>query len=1336
MTLRFPLLLLLPVLPCHAAEPAEIRPLLEKYCITCHSTEKHKGDLDLERFATFADIKREPEVWQKALEQMADGEMPPKEKPQPTADEKQRLTAWINATLGEIGRENAGDPGPVALRRLSNVEYTWTLRDLTGVPSLDPLREFPADGAAGEGFTNAAAALVMSPALLSKYLDAAKDAASHAVLLPDGIAWSEHTTPRDWTEEKLTAIRALYAQHSDSGGAQAVNLQGIQFDTNAGGRLPVEKYLAASIAVREGRDVATVAAELKLNAKYLATLCAALTDERPSLLLDMLRAQWKTADAPALAAFVSQWQRALWRFTTIGHIGKRDGPKSWQVPVTPLAARQEIRLKIPVSPDGKDLTLYLSTSDAGDGAEHDAAQWENARLVAPGRADLPLRDVRGAVAALTAHREKVFASAAKCLAAAAEVQGEVDVALLAPRFAVEPAVLSAWLSCLGIGGAVRIESHLKQRAEKAESYDFIKGWTGADALSVLANSSDQQVRIPGNMKPHSVAVHPSPKLRVVCGWQSPVAGALRISGTVQHAHPECGNGVTWLLELRRGGTRQRLAAGIAHGGNPVPAGSVENVAVQPGDFISMIIGPRDGNHSCDLTAVDLDIAAGDQHWNLARDVSPNILAGNPHGPWHFYSEPDNSAGSEPVIPAGSLLAKWRDAALSEKLRLGQEVQTLLQNAAAGLPADAPDTALYRQLASLSGPLVRSGSIPPAAATGTHGLDPALFTGANLTVRAPSVMEVKLPADLAAGCEFVTTATLADAEGTVQMQVLTTRPAEQKLAAGAARETGGKSTWSDGERPLNFDAPILVADGSAARRRLEAALDDFRSLFPVALCYPKIVPVDEVVTLTLFFREDEQLRRLMLDEAQAAGLDRLWAGLQCVSQEPLKLVDAFDQLWQFATQDADPSAFEPLREPIKQRAAEFRKSLTAAEPKHLQAVLDFAPRAWRRPATEQEQSDLRALYEKLRREELPHDAAIRLLLARVLVAPAFLYRGESAAPGASAQPVNDHELAVRLSYFLWSSAPDDELRALAAANRLHAPDVLKAQARRMMQDGKIRRLAEEFGCQWLHVRDVATLDEKSERHFPTFAAMRGAMQEEGARFFTDLLQRDASVLSLLDADHTFVNGALAQHYGLAAQGDDWQRVDGLRAQGRGGVLAFAATLAKQSGASRTSPILRGNWVCEVLLGDRLPRPPKGVPVLPEEPPAGLTERQLIEKHSSDAACARCHMRIDPFGFALEGFDAIGRRRDADTRTQLATGEAMHGLDGLRTYLLTQRRDDFVKQFSRKLLGFALGRSVMLSDQPLLDEINAGLAAGGFRVSRAVEIIVLSRQFREVRGREPQ
>jgi hypothetical protein len=359
---------------------------------------------------------------------------------------------------------------------------------------------------------------------------------------------------------------------------------------------------------------------------------------------------------------------------------------------------------------------------------------------------------------------------------------------------------------------------------------------------------------------------------------------------------------------------------------------------------------------------------------------------------------------------------------------------------------------------------------------------------------------------------------------------------------------------------------------------------------------------------------------------------------------------------------------------------------------------------------------------------------------VFVAPAFLYRSEQAPAGTAPASVTGPELATRLSYFLWSSLPDAELRGLADSAELLKPEVLRQQTRRLLTDSRIRRMAIEFGCQWLHVRDFDQLDEKSEQHYPEFRELRADMYEETIRFFEDLFRNDRSVLSLLDADYAFVNGKLAAFYELeGAQGDAWQKLEGVQAKSRGGILTMASTLARQSGASRTSPILRGNWVSEFLLGDKLPRPPKGVPVLPEETPADLTERQLIEAHSSDPACAKCHQKIDPFGFALEQFDTIGRRRsrdvhghEIDVATVLPDGTAIQGVEGLRSYLLTTRQDDFLHTFCKRLLGYALGRSVQLSDEPLISEMMQALRQQNFRIGAAIEAIVLSPQFLMVRG----
>lgn len=1349
-----------------ASYKAEITPLLKRYCHECHSGERTEADVDLATFATFEDVRKHPKVWQKVNEMLGSGQMPPKGARQPGEPERTRLKQWVHGYLKFEAQARAGDPGRVVLRRLSNAEYTYTLRDLTGIAALDPAREFPIDGAAGEGFTNTGNALVMSPALITKYLDAAKEVADHAVLLPDGIRFSPSTTRSDWTNEALARIRDFYQEFVDQAGGDKVNLQGIVFETNTGGRLPLEKYLAATLvergALQSGaKTIAAVAREHQLNAKYLGTLWSALTDQSPSLLLDRIRARWrdsKPEHVPALVAQIAAWQKALWKFSMVGQIGKIGGPKSWLEPVSPLVAQQDLRFKLPAAGDNPTVSLFLVTGDAADGHEHDVVIWQKPRLVAPGRPDILLRDLRQISQELIQRRERVFASASRYLDAAATAAASperIDVAQLATQHAVDPGSLRAWLDYLGIGtsGPIKIEGYFTKQL-KNSTYDFIRGWGSDETPLVLANSSDQHVRVPGNMKPHGVAVHPSPTLRAVVGWRSPVTAAVTIEAVIKHAHPECGNGVTWSLELRRGATRRRLATGTAQGAAEAKAVVSEALPIQAGDLVSLLIGPRDGNHSCDLTAVDLKVTtagSGKQTWNLADDVSSDVQAANPHADrlgndavWHFYTEPDQGAGEfGPVIPPGSLVAKWLASAdPAEKQALAAAVQQLLT---AGPPEarENPDAILYRQLASLGGPLfkavpVNRDAAPPSETQPREnwGLDPGLFgkdpRGASidadsLAVAAPAVLEVRLPADLVAGRELVATGVLASAssaEGSAQLQVV--------------------ANPSEALKDLQPGIPILASAGSAAHQRVEKAFAEFRDLFPAALCYTKIVPVDEVITLTLFYREDQHLVRLMLSAEQEARLNRYWEELRFVSQDALTLVDAFVQLLEYASQDADPKVFEPMRKPINDRAAAFRKLLVDTEPVHLAAVIEFAARAYRRPLTGAENRELRNLYAQLRSEEIPHAEAIRLTLARILVAPAFLYHIESPAPGTAQTPVSDWELASRLSYFLWSAPPDGELKQLAAAGRLHETDVLVGQMRRMLRSSATRRLAIEFGCQWLHIHEFAHLDEKSERHFPTFLALRESMYEESVRFLTDLFQNDGSVLAILNADHTFLNEDLARHYGIPdVSGPGWRRVDGVKRWGRGGILGLATTLATQSGASRTSPILRGNWVSEVLLGERLPRPPKDVPRLPEDEAAteGLTVRQLVEKHSSDPRCAVCHKRIDAFGFSLEGYDAIGRRRERDladrpieTHAKTQDGSEFDGLDGLRNHLLTVRREAFVRQFCRKLLGYALGREIQLSDESLLLEMDRNLKETDYKLTAALETIVKSRQFREIRGRE--
>jgi hypothetical protein len=1339
---------------------SEVQPLLKKYCYECHSGDTLEAEIDLAVFADLTAIRKQTKVWQRIDEMLTSSQMPPPESKQPSDNERTALKTWVQRYLRLEAAARAGDPGPVVLRRLSNAEYTYTLRDLTGVAELDPAREFPVDSASGEGFTNVGNSLVMSPALLTKYFDAAKEVASHAVLLPDGIRFSPHSTRRDWTNESLARIRAFYGRYAGDGGGAAANLQGVQFSTNAGGRLPIERYLLATIEEREALSAGTksidaVASARGLSPKYLGSVWAMLQSRDQPLVFAALREKWKAAtpaDLPQLIELITAWQNALFKFNAVGQIGLHPEIKAWQVPVSPLVARQDFRLKLPEDASG-EVVLTLAADDAGDGTEGDVVLWERPRLAAPGRPDLLLKDVGWVAAELASQRNRHFAQAAACLAAAAEAgqaTEKVEIAVLAKKHGVDVDSLSAWFDYLGLGTdePAATGALMTDKLERAESYDFIQGWVGKDALSVIANSSDRHVRVPGNMLPHSVAVHPAPTLSVAVGWRSPVGARVSIEGTLQHAHPECGNGVAWELELRRGKVRQRLGGGQSQGATVLALGPWKDVTVRPGDVVALVVSPKDNNHSCDLTSVDLTLSDGSEKWNLWKDVSPHILAGNPHTDsrgrkdvWHFFAEPAGG-GEGHVIPTGSVLAKWQAAGdEAEKSRLAQEVEQVLTAEPSTLAKESADAALVRQLRSLAGPFVAAvlkSTLPQnkeasSPAESKWGLPPSAFGNgpdgvavdpASVWLPTPQNVSIRLPADLVAGWEFVVSGTLhpaAGKEGSVRLA----------LQAGAGA-------------PLPAGAPLVALEASAARKRIEASLAAFRNLFPPTLCYTQIVPVDEVVTLLLYYREDDYLRRLMLTDEQAAELDRMWDEHFYIAQEPLEMVTAFTQLYQFATQDRSDllPAFEPLREPVKARAEAFQMRLVENEPRQLAAVVDFAARAYRRPLLTEEAAKLHALYGRLRSEELSHEESLRLVLARILIAPAFLYHLETPGPGAIAGPVSDYELASRLSYFLWSSGPDEQLLALAAAGQLQNPEVLAAQARRMLQDPKVRRLATEFGAHWLHVHDFDQHNEKSERHFPTFAALRGAMYEETLLVLTDLFQQNRSLLGLVDGDATFLNAQLAEHYRIPnVEGPDWRRVEGVRKYGRGSILSMAATLSKQSGASRTSPILRGTWLSEVMLGEKLPKPPKDVPPLAETVTEGLTERQMTQMHSSAPACAKCHVRVDPFGFALESFDAIGRLRteDAaglpiDTKTTLFDGTEVDGLADLKEYLGTKRRDAFVRQFTKKLLGYSLGRAVILSDEPLLAEIRNRLADQNYEVGAAIDTIVGSPQFRQIRGRD--
>ena len=431
--------------------------------------------------------------------------------------------------------------------------------------------------------------------------------------------------------------------------------------------------------------------------------------------------------------------------------------------------------------------------------------------------------------------------------------------------------------------------------------------------------------------------------------------------------------------------------------------------------------------------------------------------------------------------------------------------------------------------------------------------------------------------------------------------------------------------------------------------------------------------------------------------------------------------------------------------MNSRIRALEKAQRAAEPLQLNALVAFAARAYRRPLSTAEKDDLLAFYGTLRKQPLSHEDAIRDCVVSVLMAPAFSYRfdlpkKDGSHLAARAQPLGDYELASRLSYFLWSSMPDQELLAHAASGDLHRPEVLVAQTRRMLQDSKVRGLATEFAGNWLDIRRFEEHNAVDRERFPAFTnELREAMFEEPVHFFVDLVQRNGSVLDFVYGEHTFVNPILAKHYGIplpAGSRGEWVRIDDAKKYQRGGLLPMAAFLTKNAPGLRTSPVKRGHWFVTKLLGERIPAPPPNVPVLPtdETKLGNLTLRQTLARHREDKSCASCHNKIDSFGLVFEGFGPVGEVRTTDLAGRPAEISAVFpdgsegtGLPGLQAYLRTKVEHEFLDNLSRKLMVYALGRSLLASDELVIAAVRQKLSAGGYRFDNIVTEIVTSQQF---------
>jgi hypothetical protein len=432
---------------------------------------------------------------------------------------------------------------------------------------------------------------------------------------------------------------------------------------------------------------------------------------------------------------------------------------------------------------------------------------------------------------------------------------------------------------------------------------------------------------------------------------------------------------------------------------------------------------------------------------------------------------------------------------------------------------------------------------------------------------------------------------------------------------------------------------------------------------------------------------------------------------------------------------------PTREPVQKQLILSAADIPPADPlarqrDHAYEVLRaFADQAYRRPVRHEELLRLLHFVEASQQQGEGYEQGLRTAMRAILVSPHFLFRVESG----GGTRLNDFELATRLSYFLWSSMPDEELFQAAARKTLRRPGGLSGQVRRMLRDPRSRALAENFAGQWLQTRGLKDIAPDPEV-FPDFdEPLRAAMLAETELFFDAVVREDRSILDFLDADFTFVNERLARHYGIAGvHGNEPVRVS-LAGTGRAGVLTQGSVLAVTSNPTRTSPVKRGKWMLENILGTAPPPPPPGAGDLREDtqPLRPTSLRQRLEKHRADARCASCHQHMDPLGFGLENFDAIGAWRDRDGEAGIDASGTLPGGQSFRSpaelrALLKSRPDAFARCLAEKLLTYALGRGIEPQDRRLVDAVVRRAARKDYRFSALVLAIVHSEPFQSYRN----
>lgn len=437
-------------------------------------------------------------------------------------------------------------------------------------------------------------------------------------------------------------------------------------------------------------------------------------------------------------------------------------------------------------------------------------------------------------------------------------------------------------------------------------------------------------------------------------------------------------------------------------------------------------------------------------------------------------------------------------------------------------------------------------------------------------------------------------------------------------------------------------------------------------------------------------------------------------------------------------------------PTKVQERLFGKAPDSGTDEHVAAknvATSIAREAFRRPPSDAEIATLLQVFDLGRSNQLGYTDSLRLMLKAVLVSPQFLFitPAAEAEPGGGIVELDDYQLASRLSYLLWSSMPDAELSTLADRGELHKPDVLRAQVKRLLADPRSRALFDGFGAQWLGLDRLKNKEFDTNKFPQMTGAMRAAMYQEAQLFFENIVRENKSVVSLVNSDYTFLNGTIAALYGLDkdVSGPDWRLVK-LTDPNRGGILGMPGVLATTSFPNRTSPVKRGVWVLEQVLGERVPPPPPNVPALDKQDQkevAHLTLRQRTELHRTDPVCANCHKILDPIGFGLENFDAIGRWRvqddtggAIDATGELPGGNHFSSPKELKA-IIGGRTEDLARNLTEKFMAYALCRQLEGYDEIVVDQLMARMSEDGYRMQDLIIEVVTSYPFTHRRIEEP-